>query len=134
MSSKRRRRPSRPRAATAASLIAIILSGCASSTLIRTSPPGVTVYADGSRLGTAPAVYSDTKITGSTTRIDLKKDGCEPRTVLLTRNEEANAGAIVGGVLCLFPFLWTLGYRAEHHYEMECGPVDAAFSTSAVSE
>lgn len=36
----------------------------------------------------------------------------------LVRNERADAGAIVGGVFLLFPFLWTMKYDPEHTYEL----------------
>jgi hypothetical protein len=65
-----------------------------------------------------PYQYSDTKIVGTTTDLRLEKDGFEPVRVPLVRNERADAGAIVGGVFLLFPFLWTMKYGPEHTYEL----------------
>jgi hypothetical protein len=38
--------------------------------------------------------------------------------VALSRNEEFNVGACIGGVLVLFPFLWIMNYKPEHTYEL----------------
>ena len=45
-------------------------------------------------------------------------DGYEDFNTLLKRNEEANVGAIIGGIFLLFPFLWTMDYKASHTYEL----------------
>jgi hypothetical protein len=35
------------------------------------------------------------------------------------RNEEADVGAIIGGIFFLFPFLWTMKYKPGRLYELE---------------
>ena len=57
---------------------------------------------------------------GSTTRITLKKEGCEDQSHILNRNEEFQVGACIGGAFVLVPFLWIMGYKAEHQYAFEC--------------
>jgi hypothetical protein len=61
---------------------------------------------------------SDTKIVGSSTRVKLVLDGYEPLDANIQRNEVFDAGACLGGVLVLFPFLWIQGYKPEHSYEL----------------
>lgn len=103
-------------------LVPALLSSCSSTTLIKTEQQGIKVYADGSLLGNAPVSYSDTKIVGSSTVITLKKAGCADQTHMISRNEDFSVGACIGGALVLVPFLWIMGYRAEHTYSFECQP------------
>ncbi|ARK12245.1 PEGA domain-containing protein [Fibrivirga algicola] len=95
-----------------------LLSSCSSSTLISSQPAGAKLFVNGQYKGTTPYEYSDTKIVGSTTDLRLEKDGFEPLQVPLVRNERADAGAIVGGVFLLFPFLWTMKYDPDHTYQL----------------
>ena len=73
---------------------------------------------NGQYKGTTPYQHSDTRIVGSVTDLRFEKDGFEPFQAPLIRNERADAGAIVGGVFLLFPFLWTMGYDPDHTYEL----------------
>jgi len=57
------------------------------------------------------------------THVKFKKDGCEEQTYAFSRNEEFDAGACIGGVFLLFPFLWIQKYKPEHNYEYSCTPV-----------
>lgn len=98
--------------------VVIFLSGCASSTLIQSYPPGAKVYIDGQPVGKTPYLYTDTKILGSTTNIDLIKEGYEPLYASITRDEQVDVGAIIGGLICTIPFLWTMEYNPTHNYEL----------------
>jgi len=62
--------------------------------------------------------YTPTQILGSVINIDLVKEGYEPLYTSFTRSEQVNAGAIVGGLFFLFPFLWTMEYKPTHNYEL----------------
>lgn len=99
--------------------MAIILNGCASSTIVSSEPSGATLYIDGSKVGKTPYPYSDTKIVGSNTRLKLKKEGYEDLHVILNRSEQVNIGAIIGGIFLLVPFMWTMEYIPQHTYELE---------------
>lgn len=70
-------------------------------------------------MGETPYVYSDSRILGSSVSIKLEKEGYQPFMTNMTRNEEADLGAIVGGVFFLVPFLWTLKYKPTHTYELK---------------
>ena len=97
----------------------MIVTSCASTTVIQSEPSGADVYIDNQKKGKTPYTYSDTKIAGSSTYITLKKDGYEDFETVLVRNEQADVGAIVGGCFLLFPFLWTMKYHPTHNYELE---------------
>jgi hypothetical protein len=97
--------------------IALLASSCTSATMIQSTPPGAKVYLDGQPVGTTPYRMADTKIVGTCTMVDLELEGYEPIYTQICRNEEVDAGAIVGGIFFLFPFLWTMKYYPTHHYE-----------------
>ena len=69
-------------------------------------------------VGATPYIYTDTKIVGTCTSIRLEKEGYVPFETMLCRNEEADVGAIVGGIFFLIPFLWTMKYHPMHSYQM----------------
>ena len=99
--------------------IALFTTSCVSTTLIQSEPSGATVYIENQKVGTTPYSYSDTKVSGSVTEIKLKKEGYEDFNVSMVRNERADAGAIIGGIFFLFPFIWTMGYDPAHNYELQ---------------
>ena len=96
----------------------ILLSGCASATLFQTTPSGAKLYINEELVGNTPFTYSDTKIVGTTTIVKIKAEGYEDFNYVLKRNEEANVGAIIGGVFLLFPFLWVMDYKPMHNFEL----------------
>jgi hypothetical protein len=97
---------------------AIMFSSCVSTTMMQSVPTGAKIYMAGEPVGTTPFTYSDTKIVGSTTPFRMVLDGYQDFNGVLKRNEEANVGAIVGGVFLLFPFLWVMDYKPTHTYEL----------------
>jgi hypothetical protein len=94
------------------------LMGCASTTIINSEPSGAAVYLNGEKLGVTPYTYTDTKIVDSTNVVILKKEGYQDFTAVFSRNEEANVGALIGGVFVWVPFLWAMNYKPSHSYEM----------------
>ena len=101
-----------------ATTAAALFTGCTSTTIIRSDPPGATLYIDGSKVGKTPYTYSDTKTISATTRIKLKKEGYEEFETLMTRNEQFQVDACIGGVFFFVPFLWVMGYNPERNYEL----------------
>lgn len=97
---------------------AILFTSCASTTMIHSTPVGAKLYLNGESVGTTPYQYSDTKILGSTTIVKLQKEGYEDFNTSFSRNEKADAGAIIGGIFVLVPFLWTMKYKPNRTYEM----------------
>lgn len=96
----------------------ILLSSCSSMTVFKTIPSGAKIYMNEEYMGTTPYTYSDTKIVGSSTHVRIEAEGYEDFHYVLQRNEEADPGAIVGGILLIFPFLWTMGYKPVHNFEL----------------
>ena len=97
---------------------AILLTSCASTTMIQSNPSGAKVYLDGEPVGTTPYTHRDTKIVGSTTTVKLEKEGYDPLYTSFSRDEEADVGAIIGGFFFIVPYLWTMKYKPTHTYEL----------------
>lgn len=89
----------------------LLLASCSSTTMINSSPSGAKVYLNGEAVGTTPYKHSDTKIVGSYTAVKLEKEGYKPFYAGFSRSEEADVGAIIGGIFVLVPFLWTMKYK-----------------------
>jgi hypothetical protein len=62
---------------------------------------------------------TDTKIVGSTTVVRLELEGYEATNGVIARNEQFDVGACIGGVFLLFPFLWIMGYKPLHTFELK---------------
>ena len=96
----------------------ILFAGCASSTMINSTPSGAKVVINGEAVGVTPYLYTDTKIVGSLVTLDLTLEGYEPIYTSFRRSEEFNVGTFIGGCF-VWPFwLWTMDYKAKHNYEL----------------
>ncbi len=98
--------------------LAILMSSCSSTTLIQSEPPGARLYLNGVAVGNTPYYMTDTKIVGSCTSVRLEMPGHETLNTQICRDEEADVGAIVGGIFFLIPFLWTMAYQPNHYYDL----------------
>lgn len=96
-----------------------LVAGCSSTTVIHTKPEGARLYVDGLYVGITPYKYTDMKLVGSKTPLELKMDGYETLNTHLSKTEKPDIGAIVGGIFFTFPFLWTMEYQPDHMYELE---------------
>lgn len=96
----------------------VLLSGCTSTTIIRSIPSGADVYINEEYYGTTPATYSDQKITTSTNYVRLELEGYEVLHTTFSRDEEVHVGAIIGGLFFWIPFLWTMQYKPGRTYEL----------------
>ncbi len=56
------------------------------------------------------------------TMIRLEKEGYAPYITSFSRDEQLDAGALIGGLLITVPLLWTMKYNPVHSYELQ--PVD----------
>jgi hypothetical protein len=96
----------------------MFLNSCASSTMITSLPSGAKLYINDELVGETPYKYSDTKIIGSNNHVRIEKEGYQSFQTSFARDEQVDIGAIVGGVLVLVPFLWTMKYNDTHKYEL----------------
>jgi len=100
----------------------MLVTACSSSTVIRSSDPESRIYVNGEYMGTGHAVYTDQKVAFSKNDVEIRKDGCAAENYSFRRSEEADVGAIVGGLLLTVPFLWVTEYKPHHGYDFECVP------------
>lgn len=98
--------------------VLVLFTSCASTTMIQSIPSNASVYVDGMYMGKTPYAYSDESIVGTCHSLRISKEGYEDFNTYLCRNEQADVGAIIGGVFFLFPFLWTMKYFPERTYEL----------------
>lgn len=96
-------------------------ASCASTTVIQTQPPGARVIINGAVVGTTPYALTDTNIVGSTTHLRLEYPGYQPMDTFITRNEELEVIALIGGIFLLVPLLWVMKYQPEHNYQLQMG-------------
>ncbi len=99
--------------------VVIFLASCSSSTLIVSNPPNAKLYLNGEMVGQTPYRHTDSKIVGSTTDIRIEKEGYKALLTDITKNEEANIGAIIGGLFVWVPFLWILKYKPSHTFNLQ---------------
>ncbi len=114
--------------------IVVLFSSCSSTTLIQSYPTDASVYIDGEFVGHTPYWYTDTKIMGSITDIDLVKDGYEPLYTSIQRSERIDVAAVVGGFYLLAPFLWSLRYAPVHSYQLIPLPQSSVSNEVVTSE
>jgi uncharacterized protein YqgQ len=98
----------------------IIISGCVSTTVIKTVPSNSKVFVNSEYKGTTPFTYSDNKISGSETNIKIEKEGYESFSFILKKNEQVHGGAVMAGIIFgLWPFLWIMEYNPERSFELK---------------
>jgi hypothetical protein len=74
------------------------LFGCASSTLIKSNPPGAKLYLEGQLKGETPYTYADRAAAGTMRTVTLKKEGYKDFNGHIKR-EELSVAALILGIL-----------------------------------
>lgn len=97
---------------------AMLVTSCASTTIIQSNPSGANVYLNGQTVGITPYTYTDKKIVGTRVNVKLQKEGYEPVDTHFNRVEKLDVGALIGGILVDFPLLWIMKYKPEHNYDL----------------
>lgn len=98
--------------------IFFFLLGCASTTVIKSNPPGAELYLNGQLKGETPYTYTDRAIAGTTRRVSLKKEGYKDFQKLIIR-DQTYIPALIAGAFLLVPLLWSMEYPPEYTLEME---------------
>jgi hypothetical protein len=94
------------------------LFGCASTTLIKSNPPGAKLQVDGQVVGETPQFYTDKAVAGTVRTVTLKKEGYKDFDGSI-RREELSVPALIGGIFLIVPFIWILEYPPHYVFEME---------------
>lgn len=101
----------------------MLITGCTSTTVIRSYPDEADLYLNGEYVGQTPYVMTDTKPMFSCTSVRIEKESYLPFYSSICRDEEADVGAIIGGLIFWVPFAWALKYKPEHVYKLN--PLEA---------
>ena len=99
-------------------IAAALLSSCASTTLIDSYPSGANLYLNGEAVGQTPYEMTDTKPMFSCTTVRIEKENYNSFYTTICRNEEADVGAIIGGMFVTIPYIWALKYKPTHFYRL----------------
>lgn len=101
-------------------LLMLLISACESTTLIQSTPHGAMVYVNGQKVGSTPYLYRDEKVVFSKTPIRLEHPGYETLQFVLCRNEQPEAGPIVGAFFTSgITLLWGLGYYPDRTFDLK---------------
>ena len=87
--------------------------------MIQSIPSGAKVYLDSEYAGTTPYLMEDMKISWMSTRVELKEEGYENIVVRITKDEEVNVVATIGGLFAIVPFARVMDYNLTHTYAQE---------------
>ncbi len=96
----------------------ILMSSCASATIINSIPSNANLYINGEYVGQTPYKHRDTKIVGSTNTIRLEKENYETYKSSFSKDEKIAIGPLIGGIFLLVPYLWIMKYEDGHLYEL----------------
>ena len=102
----------------ALSMVLLFLLRCASTTLIKSNPPGAKLQVDGQVVGETPHFYTDGAAAGTVKTVTLKKEGYKDFNGLI-RREKLSVPALIGGIFLIVPFVWILEYPSRYSFEME---------------
>jgi hypothetical protein len=94
----------------------LLLTSCASSTMIKTDPD-VAIYTDGELRGQGAAVHTDRSVVFSKTDVTLKKEGCEDNHFYFRKNENMHWTSFI-----MFPvnFLHFMEYDSQREIKFDC--------------
>jgi hypothetical protein len=95
------------------------VTGCAASTMIQSQPPGARLFLNGVPVGVTPYTMTDTNMSGSIVQVRLEYPGFDPYNAMISRSEELDPLALIGGIFLLVPLLWVLKYQPVHYYQLQ---------------
>ena len=104
---------------TIAILLAVaILSGSASTTIIKSEPATAEIWVDSLKMGQTPYTHTDTDLSFSTKTIQLKKAGYSDLTRVIKRDQMNTQNAVLS-FLCFWPgLLWSWEYPPSYTFSM----------------
>ncbi len=85
-------------------MIFFFLFGCASTTLIKSNPPGAKLSLDVEFMGETPLFYTDKAVAGTTKVVTLKKEGYKEFHGYIKR-EKLSIPILIGGILLIVPLV-----------------------------
>lgn len=102
----------------------LVLISCSSTTIIKTNDPDVNIYVNGKHKGKGSAVHTDMKMSWLSSKVRLQKDGCQDNFEEFSKNEQLDILPLISGFIFIFPFLWTMKYKAVRQYNFVCSSLN----------
>ena len=99
-------------------MVLFFLFGCASTTLLKSNPPGAKLQVDGQVVGETPQFYTDKAVAGTSKTVTLKKEGYKDFDGYIKR-DKFSVPNLIGGIFLLVPFIWILEYPSQYTFNME---------------
>jgi PEGA domain len=99
-------------------MVFFFLFGCASTTLVKSNPPGAKIQIGGQVIGETPQFYTDKAVAGTVKTVTLKKEGYKDLDSYIKR-EKFSVPNLIGGIFLLVPFIWILEYPSQYNFKME---------------
>jgi hypothetical protein len=107
-------------------LLAVLSTGCASTTVIRSEPLGARVRSrSGETLGKTPYEHTDSAMVNHAESFSIELEGYEPGYVTIKRdqwNGLRTAGSIIGGLFILpvlGGLLWATDYKEVYNVTLQ---------------
>ena len=97
-------------------LSVLLLFGCASQTVIKTTPAGAKVKKGSEFVGFTPCEIWDREVSNYTATYVLSKDGYKDKEVTIIKDVLYIHRLIVPPIIAL---PWVLGYNPSYYYELE---------------
>lgn len=103
----------------------LLFMSCTSTTLIKSTPTGATLYVEGIKKGVTPVEHTDASVSlfGSKKQIKLEKEGYKTLNDSISK-EKFNVGRLIaalfiGPAILWFPILWLFDYPEQYQFELE---------------
>ncbi|MBD66300.1 MAG: hypothetical protein CME62_13905 [Halobacteriovoraceae bacterium] len=104
----------------AAFLILILLTSCASTTVLKTNDPEIQIFHEGKRLGSGDTIFTSRTLAWMSKNFEIKKAGCQPQDFVLKRNHQLDTPVFIFGLFTLVPLLWMMKYDGVTPIHYEC--------------
>jgi PEGA domain len=96
----------------------VFISGCSSTTTIRSKPDGAEIMLNGNSMGKTPYSHTDSKVLFSKLQVSLEMPGFERFDGFIVRDEVAPA-PLIFGILCFLPLvLWAWEYPPSYTFTL----------------
>jgi len=99
-------------------VIAMIISGCAHTALITTSPQGANVTIDGNNLGVSPVSFSDTSGIPKVFFVKIKKKGYKEINVPIKQAYRGDI-TLLWLLPAIFPYFFTAILNDSYSFNLE---------------
>jgi hypothetical protein len=103
---------------TAALFLFVLMSACVGTTTIVSHPSGAEVYVRDTLAGITPYVYQDIRVSFTSQKVVVKKDGHQAQILTLHRSKKFEPRNLLGAPL-IYPLFYLANYADTTHINLE---------------